>query len=144
MRRDPFFSHIFDVEIDGMYWGSFQEVGGLSGSNEIHEIKEGGLNYQSRKFVTRTTFGDITLKYGFIPDRSLFWWFGNTALFTNTERYDGRITMKMGEELDDTASWNFYNAFPLKWDGPAMNATSSALAIETLTLACEFVEYDGS
>lgn len=144
-RKDPFIQHNFSVEIDGMYWGSFQEVGGLSASNEIYEIKEGGVNYKSHKFVNRTSYGDITLKYGFLPATSLnlTGWFENTAVFTATDRYDGRITMMMGEDMDNTATWVFERAFPLKWDAPAFNGGSGALSIEQITLACEYIYYEG-
>jgi phage tail-like protein len=33
--------------------------------------------------------------------------------------------------------WNFDNAYPVKWSGPALNATGDAVAVETLELAHE-------
>jgi phage tail-like protein len=33
--------------------------------------------------------------------------------------------------------WNFVNAWPSKWTGPALNATSTAVAVETLEITHE-------
>ena len=132
-----------------MYLGSFQEVSGLGGSLEVFEIKEGGLNHRSHKFASRSSHGDLTLKFGFMALPTWWLWFDNAGKLTQTERYDGQVIMKMGKEstrkspnLDMTASWTFYNAFPIKWDAPQLNATSSAMAIESITLSVEYIEMD--
>ena len=36
--------------------------------------------------------------------------------------------------------WNFFRAWPSKYDAPDLNATGKEVAIETLTLACEGFE----
>ncbi|MCA9562164.1 MAG: phage tail protein [Myxococcales bacterium] len=137
---DPHTSHYFLVEFDGTTAGRFQEVSGLGGSNEVYEIKEGGLNDHSHKFVTRTTYNDLVLKRGFWNDPSLFRWFEGVALSTWTERRDGSIILLQGKESDEVARWNFMRAFPTKWDGPTFNATASAAAMESCTLTCEWIE----
>jgi len=47
-------------------------------------------------------------------------------------------------QLDDTGNeklrWNFFNAWPSKWDGPTFSAKGNDVSIETLTLTCERVE----
>ena len=71
----------------------------------------------------------------------------------NQELYDwhlqavkGNITAQSGSvvQLDDTGTeklrWNFFNAWPSKWDGPAYNAKGNDVAIETLTLTCDRIE----
>lgn len=42
---------------------------------------------------------------------------------------------------DDPSRWKFYRPFPLKWEGPAENASSSALDIETYQVT-EHIELD--
>jgi phage tail-like protein len=36
--------------------------------------------------------------------------------------------------------WNFKNAWPCKYEGPKLNAKGNEVAIETLELACEWIE----
>jgi phage tail-like protein len=132
---------MFRVEFEGLNFGSFQEFSGLSASNEVYEIKEGGLNSHAHKFVTRTSYGDLTLKRGFVNDGFLFWWFDDASLNTWTFRMNGSVIM-MRDGRQDACRWNFFRAFPIKWEGPSGNASSSGIAIETLTLACEWVELE--
>lgn len=138
---DPNVTHLFLVEIEGLSLGGFQEFSGLSVQNDIFEIKEGGLNSLIHKFVTRSKTGDLTLKRGFISDRTLFDWFCEAPEDTDTVRRNGSVIM-FADDGKEICRWNFFRAFPLKYEGPSMNATSSAIAIESLTLACEWVELD--
>jgi phage tail-like protein len=54
------------------------------------------------------------------------------------ERKNGSIVL-----LDDAGQekirWNFVNAWPTKWTGPAFNSTSNAVAMEALDIAHEEV-----
>ena len=36
--------------------------------------------------------------------------------------------------------WNFFRAWPSKWDGPAFSAKGNDVSIEMLTLTCERIE----
>ena len=129
------------IEMEGLTLGRFQEFSGLSVQNDVFEIKEGGLNALVHKFVTRSKAGDLTLKRGFVNNRELFDWFNKAADNSLTERRNGSVIM-FGDNGDEKCRWNFYRAFPLKWEGPALNAMSSAIAVESMTLACEWVELD--
>jgi phage tail-like protein len=133
--------------------GAFQEFNGLSAQTEVFEIKEGGLNSHSHKFITRTSYGDLTLKQGFVGDPALFDWFDDTSLSTWPRRLNGSIYMynddprgKISapsakvEEFVPACAWDFFRAFPIKWEGPSGNASSSGVAVMSLTLACEWVE----
>ena len=55
------------------------------------------------------------------------------------ERKNGSIVL-----LDETGAekirWNFSNAWPSKWTGPSFNATSTAVAVETLEITHEEVK----
>lgn len=144
-KAEPLVTHSFAISIDGITSGFFQECAGLSGSNEVFEIKEGGLNAYAHKFINRTSYGDITLKRGFWSNTSLFKWFERTALNTATERHNGTIEMLSGgfqAAQNKMGIWHFRNAFPLKWDGPGLNAGSSTLAVESLTLAVEYIYFE--
>jgi len=136
---DPHVAHYFEVEIEGIRSGRFMECSGLSISNEApYEIKEGGLNAFSHKFNSTSSAGDITLKAGFWNNPELFDWIDRAACNTWTERKNGAI-MLMADNGVSVSRWNFYRALPVKWDGPSFNTMTSALAMESITLACEWI-----
>ena len=59
---------------------------------------------------------------------------------------NGQIQRKNGSilVLDDTGAekvrWNFFNAWPTKWDGSALTAKGNDVAIESLIVSCERLE----
>ena len=54
-------------------------------------------------------------------------------------RRNGSIVL-LDREGNEKARWNFFNAWPTKYDGPDFNAEGNDVAIETLELAHEGVE----
>jgi phage tail-like protein len=40
-------------------------------------------------------------------------------------------------DRNEVLRWNFYEAWPSKWEAPTLNAMGNDVAIETLTLTCE-------
>ena len=63
VRTDPYRNYNFRVELDGLIVGSFAECSGLSATTETIEYREGG-DYTVHKLPGKTTYGDITLKWG--------------------------------------------------------------------------------
>lgn len=134
---DPYKSMKFKVEIDGIVQAGFAECSGLGSQVEIIDYQEGGDLY-SRKIPGKVTFPDITLQWGITDSRELYDWHKN-VLDGVTERKNGSIILfnDVGEEK---IRWNFFEAWPTKWEGPQFNAKGSDVAIEKLTLCCERVE----
>ena len=135
---DPHAGHLFKVTIDGIDSGRFQEVSGLSMELELDQISEGGASYP-HKFVKGAKYGDITFKRGFFNNPALFEWFEKCAQQSLTERKNGSIILH-GDDKKPVCQWDFYRAFPKKWEGPSFNAASSAIAFESLTLYVEYFE----
>ncbi len=52
------------------------------------------------------------------------------------ERKNGSIIL-LDESGAEKLRWNFVNAWPSKWTGPAFNSTSNAVAIESLEITHE-------
>lgn len=134
-RVDPYKNYNFLIELDGITQAAFQEVSGLDSSTEIVEFREGGENTSVRKLPGKTTYSDIVLKWGITDSQELYDW-RKSVMFGSVERKNGSIIL-----LDDTGEeklrWNFFRAWPSKWEGPDFNATSDDVAIESITLAHE-------
>jgi phage tail-like protein len=133
-------THMFVLELDGDPIGSFQEISGMGIQHEVTEIKEGGLNSHAHKAAGRATYGDISLKKGYRASPAFFGWLEAIARLAHTPRLNGSIVM-MDETHSEVCRWNFYRAIPIKWEGPALNSGSSALAVESLTLSVEWIEW---
>jgi phage tail-like protein len=116
----------------------FMECSSVGSHVEIVEYREGGDPINVRKLPGKVSYPDITLKWGMTDNQELYKMHLGVVK-GNIKRVSGSVV-----QLDDTGTeklrWNFFNAWPSKWDGPAFNAKGNDVAIETLTLTCERVE----
>ena len=137
-RKDPLSSFNVRVEIDGIPVAAFTECSGLSSETEVISYRE-GADLKVRKLAGLTKFSNIVLKRGVTVDRSLWEW-RQSVVNGNIQRKNGSVIL-----LDATHTpivrWNFFEAWPAKWEGPALNAVASHVAIETLELAHEGLEW---
>lgn len=135
-RVDPLPAFIFRVEIPGLKTGFFKSVGGLAMETEVVEYREGGDNPGPiRKLAGPTHFANIRLTRGFTGDQSLYNWFLQTQK-PNPVRVTGRIIM-LDTRLNPVAVFRFVNGFPVKWEGPLLDASTNDTAIETIEIAHE-------
>jgi phage tail-like protein len=137
-RVDPYRGFNFLVEIDGITQGGFQEVSGLDASTAPVDYREGTDPPHVRKLTGLNTYSAISLKRG-ITDSDELWKWRQTVIDGKAERKNGSIVLR-----DDAGAekirWNFSNAWPSKWTGPSFNATSTAVAVETLEITHEEVK----
>ena len=138
-RNDPYRGFNFEVQLDNTPVAAFREAGGLSFTAEPVEYREGTDGPLSpRKLTGLLKFANVTLKRGFTQSKDLWNWYKN-ILNGVQDRRDGAIILK--DELNQPVlRWEFKAAWPTKWEGPAFNATSNDVAIESLELAVERVE----
>ncbi len=131
-RTDPYLAFRFRVEINSVIEASFSECSGLQVETEIEEYREGGVNDFVHKFPKRTKYQTITLKRGLTDSEELWDWHQDVVdgFFT---RHDGSILL-LDHEGQEQWRWNFIEAYPIKWVGPALRADQGAVAIETLEL----------
>lgn len=135
-RIDPFRNFNFLVELDGIAQASFTECTGLGSTTEIIETREGGDNTTVRKLPGKTTFSDITLKHGLTASKALWEW-RQQIVDGTIVRHNGSVVVFDIANHTEVARWNFFNAWPTRWEGPAFNAKGNDIAIDTLVLAHE-------
>jgi phage tail-like protein len=141
-REAPLPAFLFAVEIGGQT-GFFRSVDGLSSETEVVDYREGGNSDVIRKLAGVTRFANIRLTRVFTGDRSLYDWHA-TIQKPNPIRVDGRITL-MDRQGTPIATWKFVNAFPVKWQGPDLDASKNEVAIETIEIAHEGLSFaDGN
>lgn len=137
-RVDPYKNFRFLVEIDGIVQAGFSDCTGFGSSVEVIDYREGGEAATVRRLPGKVSYPDIVLKWGVTDSRELYDWH-LSAVNGQIERKNGSIIL-----LDDTGQekvrWNFFAAWPSKWDGPDFSAKGNDVAIDTLTVSCERVE----
>ena len=134
-RVDPYRNFRFLVEIDRIVQGGFLECSGFGSSVEVIEYREGGDASTVRKLPGQVSFPDITLKWGVTDSRELYDWH-RAAVDGAVDRRNGSVILQ--DDLgNESARWNFFNAWPSKYDGPDFNAKGNDVAIDSLTLSCE-------
>jgi len=134
-RVDPYRGFNFLVEIDGITQAGFQEVSGLDASTDAVDYREGTDPNHVRKLTGLNKYSPIILKRG-ITDSDELWKWRQTVIDGKTERKNGSIVLR-DETGAEKIRWNFSNGWPTKWTGPGFNATSTAVAVETLEITHE-------
>ncbi|MBK7825898.1 phage tail protein [Nannocystis sp.] len=138
-RKDPFSGYNFAIELDGITGTGFKECSGLDRTQSASDYREGtDPTLSKRKIPGLVSWSNITLKRGLSTDHALWDW-QQKAVSGKVDRRAISIIL-----LDDTGAermrWNVRAAWPVKWSGPAFDAGSDAIAIESLELAHEGIE----
>jgi phage tail-like protein len=117
-------------------FGGFAECSGLEMTQSDERVKVGGRNGAELRFPTRTSWSNLVLKRGVsrISQSGWDWLYGFGD--GKVKRMDGVIMLLDAEHLPHNI-WTFRRAFPVKFTGPALNATGHEVAVETLELAHE-------
>jgi phage tail-like protein len=140
-RDNPYPNFNFTVDIGVGDELGFSEVDGLSGEIEVIEYREGADRVNTaRKLPGLAKYPNVMLKRGITGRTDLFeWW--KSVRDGQVQRRDVTITL-LDEQRQPVLRWLLRNAFPVKIEGPELNATGNEVAIETLELAHEGLEID--
>jgi phage tail-like protein len=96
------------------------------------------MDTAARKLPGLTKYNNITLKWGLTDSRELYDWFRDVTR-GRIQRRNGSIVL-LDVDGQEKLRWNFFDAWPTKWDGPDFSAKGTDVAIETLELAVERLE----
>ena len=142
--EELFGNYHFLLEIQGIIndnkiiVGGFKSVSGMDSQTEVVEFKQGNDKIV-RKKPGRTTYSNIVLERGYTATDDLWQWRTNIE-DGKIDRRSGSIIVLDQDGATEVARYNFFEAWPCKWNVPDMNADSSAMAIEKIELALEKVE----
>jgi phage tail-like protein len=130
---DPYGSFRFRVEILGLQVGGFTEVSGLDREVQLEDFREGGLNDYTHKLATVTKYQNLTLKRGLADAADLWGWHQDVV--------NGRIVRRQVTVVlidisgRDTWRWVVEKAYPVKWSGASLNASTNAVFVESVEFA---------
>ncbi len=132
-KNDALPIHRFYLQINGVNLAIFMEIDGLKAETDIFEYVEGGNNGFVHKLPGQTRVGNLTLKRGLVADNELFHWYMKVASGTIETRNLSVIIY--GFDGAEMRRWDFFNAYPVRWVGPALSSDTTNPAVETMELA---------
>lgn len=123
---------------------SFSEVSGLTMEADAIEYRGGAdPSLSVRKQPGLKKFGNVTAKRGIAPaaaGNGLFEWYATIQAGT-VQRRPVTISL-LNEERTPVMTWKIKEAWPVKVEGPGLNATGNEIAIEAVEFVCESVEVE--
>ena len=131
--QDPYVGFRFLVDIQGVIAGGFQEVSGLSAEMSTEDYQEGGMNDFVHKLPKTVKYGDIVLKKGLLDFNMLGAWYQSIVMGAPIVRMSGSIRILNSKRLP-TYSWDFFEAYPIKWEASGVSASNSGIITESITL----------
>jgi phage tail-like protein len=140
-RDNPYLNFNFLVDIGLGDSIGFSEVELPSGEVEVIQYREGDdKSSTARKLPGRAKYANVTLKRGITGSAALYeWW--TSARDGQVQRRNVTITL-LDEQRQPVLRWLLRNAWPVKIEGPALNATGNEVAIESLELSHEGLEIE--
>ena len=129
---DPVGGLRFLVKADDCTIGRFAHCQGLAAEYEIEEYAEGGQNAFVHKLRGRMRYPNLVLSRGITHETGLMDWY----MQTKSAGQRGSISVSLlGPDGSPVRTWGFEGAFPVRWEGPILNARSHTAATETLEIA---------
>lgn len=133
----------FLVVIDDINLGGWGQCTGLAVDFKNVPIEEGGLYDYQHILPDKIVYADITLERAMNKDSSAKvqqWLSTKVGAYMHNANAGGGSTAQI--TLCDAngvkvASWSLRNVYPLRWEGPKLDAMTAGIAKETLKLAHE-------
>jgi phage tail-like protein len=137
---DAVAGHLWQVEIDGVSIAQFKELSGIATEVQVIEHREnkaGGIPVL-KKLPGLSSSGNVTLKKGKTEDKTLWTWLkqvqdGDIA----GARKNGSVVLYDYTRQGEVARWNFVNAWPSSVSIGGLQAGSSDVLIEEVTIVHE-------
>ena len=133
----------FLVEVDGLgegggeLAGSFREVSGLVSRSAVLEYRVGN-QAAPMQIPGRPVYGNILLKRGVTASGAFYHW--RKRIEEGAEDLRNGSIVLLDAALRETARWNFYAAWPCRYEGPLLEISGEEISIETLKLVVERLE----
>ena len=143
-RNDPYPAGNFEITVVGIsddgkaVKGSFSEISGLGVDINVIEYRTGSEDITMRKRPGLKKFSNLVLRRGVIGDATFWNWLA-AAMNGQVIRADGTIAL-LDEKRQPVVIWKFHRAWPCKWTGPDLVASSNDVAIEALEICHEGLE----
>lgn len=131
-QLEPYAGYNFFVEMGGLIVGGFKSVSGIGANIAHEEYREGGHNHAAHHLTGGTTWTPLVLEHGMVELDGMWMWFEAAA--RGVVRKRNLTLMMMDERMYPKVWWNIFDAQPVRWTGPQLDATSGTVALESVEL----------
>jgi phage tail-like protein len=132
-RQDPFPGFRFVLELNSVPVGGFSECSGLDLELEVEQYAEGGENRFVHRLPGRRKQSDIVLKRG-LSGIELWKWCNEQKVGSIRPASIG-LLIRAYDPAERAITLEIHDAFPIRWQGPQLDAGQSTVATETVTVA---------
>ena len=150
---DPYLNFKFRLKWNGKYVAAVSKCSPLKRSTEATPFREGGDPSSPHILPGQTKFDPITLERGLTQDLEFETWASQVWSFragpgseSSLSNFRRNITLELYNAAGQLVySYNIYNCWPSEYVAlPELDASSNAVAIQTLVLQNEGWERDAS
>jgi phage tail-like protein len=150
-RFDPYKDFRFRVKWDGRYVAGVSKVSALRRTTEVVEHRNGGDPSTARKSPGRTSFEPITLERGVTHDQDFERWAnktwrlgGGAGQEVSLKDFRKDLVIELYNESGQLViAYRIFRAWVSEYQAlPALDANSSIVAIQSITLQIEGWERD--
>lgn len=119
----------------------FTEVTGLSAEVVTEEMPEGGENRFVQKYPTRTKYPELVLKRGMLTSSEVMAWI-EECVGSDTVSPKNLDVQLLNEAHEPLITWHVVGAFPTRWSVSDLNASTSAVVVESMQLYYRYFTVD--
>ena len=136
IANDPLQKFMFRVTVPGLPTGlGFQKVGGLTREVGVVEYLEGLYQY-THKLPGREKVSEVTLERGSYATKELEAQYKKVLTDSNLRN---TVIIEILDRFGNTKrTYKLAEAWVSKWEGSDLDASSDDVAIEKLTVQCEY------
>ena len=135
LSMDPFKTHRFVLDIQGIFVGGFMTIEGMGSKVAVETVREGGANGAEYKLPGQVTYSDLVMTSGLTLVDPMWLWYRCT-MYGKPLRKNGTVYL-----MDDfglpVAWWFLSNVWPTEWEGPHFDASQTLVAVQRFSLAYE-------
>lgn len=132
---DYFQSFYYVVAVDNVKYGAFADCTLPSLSVRTTEIIEGGQNSYVHKLPVAVDVGTVSFKRGLTRSSMFLTWYLQVLNGNISDATRQVAVIMYDSQTQPIVTFNFRNAYPIKWRGPSLKSDASAIAIEEVELA---------
>jgi phage tail-like protein len=131
---DPFRSYSFTLNIQGVVHGHFTQVSGLQIDIAPIKYREAGNAQIIHHLPGLVDYGLVELRYGLTTSHEMFDWL-MTGVKGAVRRKNISVIMLDNAGVNHVTQWDLGNAWVSRWNGAVLNALTSEVAFESMSLA---------
>lgn len=139
MTDEPSPSMPFSLIIDGVPVASFRDCSGPTAAVDPISFREAGSAIERGNLPGQIRYQPIVLSHGFSTSAELWNWMQQTES-GDVVRRDVSVVMLGNDGMTGSFSWALYDAWVSQWRAAPLDAASSEVQLEALTIVYDRVE----